>query len=45
MGLMKVLKKMARIAVTQVTVRPRDRRLYGQISHGYATTKGVRAMS
>jgi hypothetical protein len=31
---MKVLKKMAAKAEHQVTVRPRERRLYGQISQG-----------
>ena len=34
MGLTKVLKKIASVTVTQVTVRPFARSLNGQISHG-----------
>ena len=43
-GLMKVLKKIARTVEIQVTVRPRERSRYGQISQGYDTRKGVLLM-
>lgn len=38
---MKVLKKMARMVLTQVTERPLARKANVQISQGYAVRKGV----
>ena len=40
-GLMKVLKKIAKTPEIQVTVKPLERSWYGQISQGYDTRKGV----